>query len=52
MTGQGRAQWPTGEIYEGAFLDGRRHGQGRLVYADGTVNEGTWKDDLFVPTGP
>lgn len=33
----------SGEIYEGQWLNGRRHGHGVCVYADGTMYEGGWR---------
>jgi hypothetical protein len=34
-----------GIVYEGAWRDGKRHGQGKYTYADGAVYEGEWCDD-------
>jgi hypothetical protein len=31
--------------YEGELKDGKRHGKGKYVYANGAVYEGDWKDD-------
>jgi hypothetical protein len=33
------------EGYEGELKDGKPHGKGKYVYADGNVYEGDWKDD-------
>lgn len=32
----------TGEIYEGEWYNGHRHGRGIVLYADGLMYEGTW----------
>ena len=32
------------------LLDGKHHGQGTFTHADGTVEEGTWKNDDFFRT--
>ena len=32
----------TGEIYEGGWNKGYRHGRGVCLYADGSMYEGTW----------
>jgi hypothetical protein len=29
--------------YEGNFLDGKRHGKGKFLYANGTIYDGNWK---------
>lgn len=34
----------SGEIYEGGWRGGRRHGKGMCVYANQNIYEGTWKD--------
>tara|TARA_R110002050_G_scaffold22986_2_gene62387 strand:+ start:166 stop:414 length:249 start_codon:yes stop_codon:yes gene_type:complete len=33
------------KLYEGTFLNGKRHGQGRLVWECGAVYEGRWIQD-------
>ncbi|KAJ3053737.1 hypothetical protein HK097_003507, partial [Rhizophlyctis rosea] len=35
-----------GEVYEGEWYDGMRHGQGILVMPNGNRYEGTWFNDL------
>ena len=44
MTGLGRMTWPDGKIYEGGFLDDKKHGKGKLTSKEGKVTEGTWVD--------
>ena len=34
--------------YEGAFENGKFNGEGILTYKDGTIEEGLWKDDVFL----
>ncbi|MDB2423615.1 hypothetical protein N9X05_16885 [Paracoccaceae bacterium] len=50
--GQGTLTWGpnsnwAGDKYVGDFRDGKRNGQGTYSYADGTVEEGIWKDGEF-----
>ena len=40
--GQQSADW-----YEGNFVQGRREGKGRFVFADGSVYNGEWKEGLY-----
>jgi len=40
--------FPNGGYYEGEFVDGKHHGKGKMTYADGRVEEGTWQDDKFI----
>jgi hypothetical protein len=37
----------SGFKYEGDVKDGKRHGQGKLTWANGDVYEGGWKGGLF-----
>jgi len=36
--------WPDGKIYEGGFLNDKKHGKGRLTFSDGKTTEGTWAE--------
>jgi hypothetical protein len=40
-----------GDIYEGHWKAGKRHGSGRLITAKGTVWEGLWTNDQFTGWG-
>ena len=40
LNGAGKATYPDGSVYEGAFVDGQRQGQGRMQLADGQEYEG------------
>ena len=34
------------EVYQGQFLDGKKHGIGRYFYKNGDIYEGYWADDM------
>ena len=34
-----------GSIYDGEFLNGMRHGKGKVIYPDGTSYEGRFEED-------
>jgi len=36
----------SGEYYEGDWEDGKRHGEGVLLYPNGNIYEGTWDSDV------
>ena len=42
-----RLRPPTGDIFEGDFLAGRRHGPGKLTTAAGATFEGSWNEDTL-----
>ena len=42
----GTLRYGNGDVYEGAFKEGKRHGQGTLTFADGDDYTGAWFDDL------
>jgi hypothetical protein len=44
VTGMGRANYKIG-TYEGHFLNGNLHGQGKLTYVDGSTYEGEWRNN-------
>ena len=44
--GQGKRTYPNGDIYVGDFVQGKRHGDGKLTRAkNGWVFESKWVDD-------
>ena len=43
--GEGRAQRPACNRYEGSWAEGRRHGEGLLRYSSGASYEGSWHQD-------
>jgi hypothetical protein len=40
FTGKGKYVWPTGNIYEGDWVNGNRHGKGKYIWKNGDVFEG------------
>lgn len=48
--GFGKAYYSDGGRYEGEWVDGLRHGQGRFIVSDGTIYIATFKDNF--PDGP
>ena len=51
VQGRARCTWPSGQVYEGDYKDGRRHGTGTYTHADGEVYVGEFKDDEATGTG-
>lgn len=46
--GSGKQFWPNGDVYAGAWRDGRRHGKGRMVLGEsGDVYEGDFEHDKY-----
>ena len=33
-------------MYQGEAIDGRPHGEGRTIWRDDRINEGTWRDGV------
>lgn len=50
--GQGIHTWPDGRKYTGSFREGKRHDRGLMIYQDGTVVAGRWKNDVYQETIP
>jgi hypothetical protein len=48
MDGEGLLRWPSGSSYSGAFKDGKRHGRGKLTFANGKVQAGLWSNDTYM----
>ena len=40
---QGKETYPSGDVYQGEWLNDLKDGQGVLKYADGHIYDGTWK---------
>jgi hypothetical protein len=47
FTGFNKEIYSNGDIYEGDFVDNKRHGNGKMTYPDGKVEEGRWEDGEF-----
>ena len=47
MTGIGMYISASGNVYEGEWLNDKRHGKGKQVKADGSWCEGTWTNNLM-----
>lgn len=41
-------KWANGNCYEGAWLDGKKHGEGRLTTPKGKTRSGIWENDEHV----
>ena len=39
-------QYALRNTYYGSFKDGKRHGKGTFLYADGSKYEGNWENNL------
>lgn len=48
LEGQGVYVWPNKDKYEGGFVNNKKEGRGKLTRANGQVQEGMWKNDVFV----
>lgn len=48
-SGTGRITWGNGDVFEGTFVKGKRHGKGLFIWANGQQHDGDWIND--VPTG-
>ena len=46
LTGYIKFKTPNGSIYEGDYVNGDLHGQGKATHSDGTVYKGEWKNGL------
>jgi serine/threonine protein kinase len=46
--GKGILYYRNGDIYEGEFLNGDRHGKGELIEKKGNIFKGIWKKDKFI----
>ncbi|MGE3647952.1 MAG: hypothetical protein AB7G10_06425, partial [Reyranellaceae bacterium] len=45
FTGQRRAMISDGATYDGAWVDGKRHGRGLQIWPNGERYEGEWRND-------
>jgi hypothetical protein len=44
---QGLYIWANGDHYKGGFARGRKYGEGRKDYVDGSIEQGHWEHDVF-----
>jgi len=44
----GRIIFPSGNYYIGHFKNHKKHGFGKKVNSDGTIEEGKWHDDKYI----
>ena len=47
VNGFGRRIYKDGSYYVGEFKDRKREGKGKLVKADGTIQEGQWMNNVL-----
>ena len=43
--------WPDGAKYEGNYLDGKKEGQGKLTFADGSFYQGELRQNEICGMG-
>lgn len=46
MTGNGIMNWANGNCYQGAFVNGAKHGTGEFKSKDGSFYQGEWRNNL------
>ena len=46
MEGYGEYTCCTGDVYKGQFVNGKKHGKGKMFYRDGASFEGQWRGDV------
>lgn len=45
MGGHGIYNYVTGDVYEGEWLNDLKHGKGRIVYKNGSIETGTFAEN-------
>lgn len=45
--GKGVLHFRDGGSYDGTFLQGRKHGEGKRIWASGNIFQGSWIDDMM-----
>jgi hypothetical protein len=50
-SGYGEFRYGNGKVYEGGWKRNRMHGEGRVIYPDGTVKCGLWESGRRVGIG-
>ena len=51
MQGHGKYSFPDGDLYEGEFQKGKKHGRGKMTSADGSSYDGEYADGKKHGTG-
>ena len=46
--GEGEFHRTEGDVYKGQYENGKRSGNGTMIYANRTKKTGKWKDDKFI----
>lgn len=44
MNGKGIFTWPDGRVFEGNYLNDKKHGPGKFIWPDGRMYEGVWEN--------
>ena len=47
MNGKGVYQYANGDVFEGMWICGKKHGRGELTGSDGRTMIGEWVEDQF-----
>ena len=50
-SGFGRTEHTNGDVYEGNWMEDKKHGQGKTIFSDGAVYDGEWAADRFHGNG-
>ena len=45
LNGRGKLTWPSGDVYEGNWIDDKMNGRGKLVYSNGDTYDGDFLND-------
>ncbi len=40
-------KYDDGSTYMGGFVNGKRHGYGKMIYKDGSIKEDRWENSEF-----
>jgi len=48
MSGHGRWTYPDGDVYEGEWLNHKKHGKGVMIFSDGDKCKGVWEKGTIV----
>ena len=48
MHGRGLFKWPDGRMYDGEYMNDKKHGKGTLISAHGRRKEGLWANGKMI----